>query len=767
MKHTFHILITYFLLAAFSLKAQTNCTYTFKGSIADAKTNAAVEATIILLVLQKNAIAQSNGTFSIDSICSGKLNFFIEYLGYEIYEGEVEIPQQKPLKILLVSKTTNLKTVVIEEHKREEIGALNKTTINSIELSKVQGNSIADVLKNITGVNILYTGNSIAKPVIHGMHSNRILMLNNGIRQEGQNWGSEHAPEIDPYIATNVSVVKGANAVRYGSDAIAGVILVEPKKLIDIKKIGGEINVAANTNGKGGATSGILEFSRKADSPLKARIQGTLRKFGNTNTPNYIMNNTGMEEKNYSGSVGYVKENYGAEFYTSSFKTEIALFRGSHIGNLTDLDKAFANTTPRPEFIDTFSYTISRPKQLISHQLYKFNSYYYNQRFGKFNFVYAHQNNNRQEFDAHMPRGTYGSASNKPELDFTLSTQTADFVWEHNTKKGFSGSAGASGMWQSNSYMGRNLIPNFLMHSYGAFFIEHYVKNKIEFEFGARFDARQMNVVKRNRNNQLYQPQFTYKVPSATFGVVFSATKFILKGYVGTAFRAPAISELFINGVHHGSARFEIGDEKLKPEKAFNSSVNFIYTASQKINFQVEAYNNYIVDYIFLLPIKPPVLTVLGAFPTFAYKQTTANLSGLDAEINYTISKIFALKSRTSILFARNVKQHNWIELMPANSWGNTLKITLPKNIFAEASAIYTARQTRTNANVDYAVPPADYLLFDCNILKTFETKKTKLTTIIGCNNLLNKVYRNYMNSFRYYADDLGRNIYLKIKLTF
>lgn len=37
----------------------------------------------------------------------------------------------------------------------------------------------------------------LPNPVIHGLHSNRILILNNEVRQEGQQWGADHAPEID------------------------------------------------------------------------------------------------------------------------------------------------------------------------------------------------------------------------------------------------------------------------------------------------------------------------------------------------------------------------------------------------------------------------------------------------------------------------------------------------------------------------------------------------------------------------------------------
>lgn len=747
--------------------AQNNCSYNFKGLVFDSITNTQLEAIIIFPEKNKTVFSNTSIGFSIDSVCVGSYEYYVELLGYKTIKATVYIPQTKKLDIYLAPATIDLKTFTKVEHKREEIEALNKIVLKDIELTKAQGTTLGEGLKSISGVNILSTGSNIVKPVIHGMHSNRILILNNGVRQEGQNWGSEHAPEIDTYLATSLSVIKGANAVRYGSDAIAGVILVEPKKLNDINKLGGEINMVGFSNGIGAASSGIIEYSPKKINAIKARVQGTMRKMGNVHTPNYILSNTGVIEKNYSAAFGYVKENYGVELFRSSFNTEVALFKGSHIGNLTDLDYAFTQAKPRKEFIDSFTYKIDRPKQLIVHELNKANAYYFSPRLGKFTFVYAYQTNKRSEFDAHRQRNNYEAAKNKPELQFNLTTQTADFIWEHHVIRGFSGSVGFTGLWQNNYYEGRNLIPNFLMQSYGAFAIEHFTKNKTEFEFGIRYDVRQMSVVKRRVDNSLYQPRFNYNVPSATFGIVHNGDKYLIKGYVGSAFRAPAINELFINGVHHGSAKFEIGDEGLKPEKAFNSSINLIYNANKIVSLQVEAYNNYIIDFIYQLPQKPPVLTVLGAFPTFVYKQTNARLTGLDAEVTIQIRKNINLTSKASLLYARNLQTNSWIELMPANRFDNTLKIALPKKYLVEFGAVYTQRQNRTNDNVDYAPAPKAYTLFNLNLVKSFTIKKTKMTTIIGGNNLLNTVYRDYMNSFRYYADDLGRNIYIKIKFNF
>ena len=211
------------------------------------------------------------------------------------------------------------------------------------------------------------TGPSIFKPMIHGLHSNRVLILNNGIRQEGQQWGSEHGPEIDPFIASELKVVKGANGVRYGPDAIAGVVLVEPAALRDSAGLGGRLDLVGMSNGRTGAVSGMLEGNFGKIPALAWRVQGTLKRGGDVHTPDYFLNNTGLREYNFSAAAGWTKKNYGVDVFYSQFNTDIGIFGGAHIGNLTDLELAIERDTPL--VVTPFSYEIGRPFQHIEHEL--------------------------------------------------------------------------------------------------------------------------------------------------------------------------------------------------------------------------------------------------------------------------------------------------------------------------------------------------------------------------------------------------------------
>ena len=114
--------------------------------------------------------------------------------------------------------------------------------------------------------------------MIHGLHSNRILTINNGVRQEGQQWGNEHAPEIDAFIADKLTVIKGVDELKYGSDAIGGVILVQPKPLRTHPGWNAELNAGYFTNNRQYVLSGIYEQQLKKLPALTYRIQGTYKR---------------------------------------------------------------------------------------------------------------------------------------------------------------------------------------------------------------------------------------------------------------------------------------------------------------------------------------------------------------------------------------------------------------------------------------------------------------------------------------------------------
>jgi iron complex outermembrane receptor protein len=662
-------------------------------------------------------------------------------------------------QVEVVGKKSNSNNYYTETQKIE--------SIKTKDLDRTRGLSLGESLKQIPGVNSIQTGPSISKPMIHGLHSNRILILNNGVRQEGQQWGSEHAPEIDPFVATKLSVIKGAASIRYGSDAIGGVVLVEPKAIRTKPGVGGELNMVGMSNGQMGVGSGILEgaFGKKL-SGLSWRTQGTYRRAGNFKTAQYFMENTGLQESNYSTALSYKKEHFGAELYYSQFNTTLGIFTGSASETLSDVMAAIAR--PKPITPSYFSYTIGRPYQTVKHDLFKANAYLKLSKLIRLDLVFARQQNVRSEYD-YVPL----SGRTTPELYLKIVTQTVDAIWQHKPIKNVTGSIGFNWITQGNVRQYQFLIPNFRNYGGGIFMIEKWIKNRFTLETGIRYDYRWLRVYTLDLNTaHVITPTYNWNNATGMVGCGYKFTERLsLMANIGNAWRAPTVNELFSNGVHQSAASYEIGNPNLVPEHAYNLNASINYTGN-RFSADVGVYNNIINHYIYLKPDLQFIHTIRGAFPTFTYTQVNAVYRGLDLTLGYRFTKSLSLSSKSAFIFAYNNTIHNYLILAPANRFDNSLKYELGKlgkirELYIAVTDLYVARQNRVPPNSDYSPPPPAYNLLGINIGFDIPAKKQSVSLNFAVNNALNVAYRDYLNRFRYFTNDLGRNFVIRLKIPF
>ena len=268
-----------FLICGFaqSVTAQ-NCTSSISGIILDIDGTPLPHAALNLQRTEHNTISDLHGAFQFTGLCAGNYVLSVSFIGYETRSISVIVPTSTALTIRLQPSTTILEDVVIEGEQGQAGSTQTISMLEQEDLAALHGKPLGESLKEIPGVNALQTGPSIFKPVIDGLHSQRVLILNNGIRQEGQQWGVEHAPEVDPFIASQIQVVKGAETVRYGSAAMGGVIIINPPPLHQTEKVGGEINVGLMSNNRMGVFSGLVEGTMAERSRWAWRLQSSVKK---------------------------------------------------------------------------------------------------------------------------------------------------------------------------------------------------------------------------------------------------------------------------------------------------------------------------------------------------------------------------------------------------------------------------------------------------------------------------------------------------------
>ena len=740
-----------------------------------------------------------DGYYEMQNIATGQQRVIISYIGYKTLDTLLTVHTDMRLDALLKPETTQLAPMVLNENVHAKTTA-KPQKLSTATLEKYSASSLGDALKEIPGVYALKTGSTVVKPVINGLHSSRVPVIANNVRLEDQQWGTEHAPNLDLNSAGRVSVIKGANALQYGGDAIGGLVLTEPIT-IPQDTLYGRTLLNFASNGRGSSISSSLH--KGAEQGWAWNASGTLKYFGDRQSPDYILSNTGNSESNFAGDIKFIGSNYEFSAYYSFYDATIGIAKATHIGNVADLVRAI--NSGRPSVIEPFGYSIDAPRQEMQHHLAKAN---FNKRFGNTTLAvqYAFQLNHREEYD--MRRGQYAGI---PALDLTLATHSLQADWKKESDRLIL-KGGISGSMQDNTADPdtgiRPLIPNYDKYDAGAYGIASYVINDgLTVEGGARYDFSHVDASKFYQKtrwaNQGYQdaynhfitadfdtqwltnPKFTYHNISGSLGIRKElGTGYELLANAGLSMRNPNPSELFSDGLHHSNGTIELGSLFITKEKALKLSGTLLKT-NGSFTFEATPYLNRIKDFIYLQPTGIEY-TIRGAFPIYNYRQTDALLAGLDLQASWDIGDHWQYRPGFAYVYGQDVKNERALIDMPPLNITNILRYSNTgwHNLFLELRSEAVFRQGRypdnnfytdvtengatTAALVDISTPPAGYHLLHFNSGISFNMfKKASATVGLAIYNILDTPYRDYLNRQRLYTDDLGRNIQLQLKFTY
>jgi iron complex outermembrane recepter protein len=760
------------------------------GRIIDSEKNPLPGATILLD--GSGTTTTVNGSFVFNHLCPGSYSLTVRYIGYQDYTAGVSIPATGDLIIILKASVTELEKVEVVAQASFIAKTNTSLRLSETDLEQMAGKSLGESLKILPGVNSLQSGPAVFKPIIQGLHSQRILILNNGIRQEGQQWGIEHAPEIDPFIASEITVVKGSESIRYGADALGGVIIITPPSLHRVKNFGGEINTGFMTNNRMGILSGLFEGGFRNSDRWSWRLQSTGKKGGDFSTPDYVLSNTGLQELNFSGAVGFQDSRQGLEIYGSSFNTKLGILRAAHTGNLDDLEQSIQQE--QPWYIAPFTYDISNPYQQINHQLLKVKSYRQLPGLGTLHVLYGGQFNQRKEYDVRR-----AGRSSRPSLFMNLLSNVLDVSLDHE-HAAHSGSVGTNLTYKYNynntGETGRNpLVPDYHQASAGLFVIEKVNRRQWSFEAGARYDYQYLQVLTFDNGRNLVKPSFNFHYFSGSLGASFVPKSSLrLSSYLAASTRPPHVSELYSNGLHHGTGAIEEGlmiqnsevltDQSLVQKEVSTKWINTLQLGSKTLTADLSAYINPINNYVYLRPVGSRE-TISGYFPVWRYEQTNALLAGFDFLVSWIATEHFTFTAKYAYLYAHDVSRDDYLIFIPPMNAeagiGYSAELTRGKSVYAKLAVPVVFEQTRAPITVypsdipdntgdrvfDIAPAPPGYILLSAEAGIKLPVNNRELLISIAGDNLTNEVYRNYMNRLRYFADEVGRNFTLRLKYNF
>ncbi len=761
-----------------ALKAQgvsrlARATRTLLGAVRDSSSASPLRGAEVVVVvggLERRNRTDAEGHFVFSQLPAGAVTLRIRIIGYAPLERAVDLTRASDLNLAIALRATSvmLESVAVTAQRLPDALArvAATSTLDAQALAANRGQTLGETIKFLPGVSVIQFGPSIAKPVIRGLNSQRVLVMNAGLRQEDQQWGTEHAPNIDSFDADQVTVVRGAGTVLYGPDAIGGVVRVEHNPVPDGGRFHGDLALNAFTNSRQGAISVSAEGGDPQLPWLGKtgyRLRATARAAGNGQAPDYALSNTGFRELNGSATIG-VRRNWGnAELLVSRFATELGVLRQAHVGNFDDLQRSL--NSPPPD--SAFSYAIGSPNQRVEHNSARVRTALLLGDAGELELVYGLQANHRREFDNHGPLRNRSI----PAFNLKLFTNSLDARWNHGTHRGITGTIGASGMLQGNQTLGKAfLIPGFDLSQAAAYAQEELSLGKLTISAGARTDRFSQTTI-AYADAGIRSPAGTraWTGFSGSLGSELKLTDALAASLrVARAWRPPTVNERYAQGVHHGTAQYELGLASLASERSAGVEATVRYRNSISA-FEAAGYRNGVNGFIYLQP-RAPVLTIRGTFPAYEYAQTDARLTGL--ELSGMIQPLTWLRLQGTANAVRGTDRRNGGPLfdMPADRITAQARVTGTQARlgawFAGIGGTLVRRQDGVPAGTVYQLPTDAYALTTLELGATHTTIAGHHVDLsISVNNLFDVSYRDYLSRYRLFVNDPGRDVVVRLRV--
>ncbi len=786
------------MLMLFGWATSSAQTYTLRGTAIDFHDNTALNK-VKIEVAGKTVFSDSDGKFLITKIKAGRYLLTATHPDCEVFSENIVIKDDTEITLNLEHHSHDIETVTLHG-KHQKPGIILEKTIDQNVLSRNRTENLGNVLTNISGVGTLKTGNNIAKPLVHGLYGSRIAIINNGVKMAEQEWGVEHAPNVDVNNFEHIDVIKGAAALKYGSDAVGGIVVLEPEISRKKDTLKGAVNLSGISNGRGIGFD--INLLKSWENGWVVKTNGGYKKLGDQKAPDYLLMNTGLNFNSFNFSVQNIDFKKGIAFDYSLTNQTIGIFRGSHTGNLEDFYNAM--NASEPIYQRPFSYDIDNPKQEIQHHIAKISAFNRFKNFGKLSASYSFQFNHRKEFD--LRRGELNAV---PSLDLELVTN--QFNINHLLeRKNFELETGIDGTYQNNfsnpDTKARRLIPNYDKYSAGIYSVlKHKISKNFNAEAGLRYDFNFYNAAKwydvsewenqyaaqfpefymRTEGNRvLTNPKLRYNNLSYNLGLDFHPSQhFNAKINYARVSRTPNPAELFADGLHHSAAIIERGDLSLKNETGhqINLELSTKMNVLNGLNIQVNPYAFFTKNFISEIPVGIQN-TIRGTFPVWKYRQVDAEMVGIDLDILLKINEDFTYSTRASYLYGQDLTNDEPLILMMPPTFSNKLEFNKKawnnfyfsvenRNVLEQKRfpihnaeiSVYENGESVTKT-VDFSAPPKAYSLWN---LQTGIDLAKNFSAGLSVSNLFDTKYRDYLNRLRFFADETGRNIILNFKYQF
>ena len=797
MKRLFTILL--FLIPFLETMGQG---LTLSGKITDMQQQPLKGVLVRLSARPEQVFTDATGTYLFSALPAGNYELKASLEGFKETTMKLRV-NASSIRVTLILhplrhelKEVTVKDKHIELRKTEE--SLNVEVVNTAFIQRNLGGSLMKTLERLPGIKTIGIGSGQSKPLIRGLGFNRVVVVDKGVKHEGQQWGADHGLEIDQFAAGEVELIKGAASFVYGSDAIGGAIDIKPAALPAPNTMGGSVDLIGKTNNNLYGTSVNL-FGRNQHWFFDGRL--TYQNYGDYRVPadqvyvyDYAVNlyknrlrNTAGNETGLHLNTGYVNDHFRSVFYLSNIYSKSGFFANAH-----GLEPRRVNEVLH----DQSSRDILMPSQevnhfkLINHTEYQLDAH-------RLELELGYQHNFRQEYNQYVNHGymppVYPADLKIPadlEREFDKQVYSANLrdnfiVGKHTVK------FGGNVEQQNNGIYGWSfLVPAFRQTTAGAFVYDKYkLSEEVLLHAALRYDYGRIHMFgyqdwfnsTTTSNGVTVAEKLTRAEDlSRSFNsVVWSAGlnynpegSFSLKTNIGKSFRMPIAKELAANGVNYHYFSYERGNPGLSPEQSYQADFSLGWT-TERWSVQVSPFYNYFPNYIYLNPTSGHDYFYGAGNQVFEYAQSRVMRYGGEMQLKYKLLNSLSTEVLAEYLYARQLsgdKKGYTLPFSPPASalfnltWSPTLKGRLQNN--------YLSVDYRLTAAQNNIVPPEKktpgYGTINLQAGTKIRIDQQPLMISLQAQNLLNTRYLNHTSFYRLIElPEAGQNLILSLKIPF
>jgi len=632
--------------------------------------------------------------------------------------------------------------------------------------------SLGESIDYLPGVDTINTGNQVGKPVIRGLSGNRILVLQNGVGVNYQQYGVRHPPNVDPILAERVEVVQGASSILYGSSAIGGAINIIPRSIEyasrDTLESGGRLSTGFATNND--------EFKSSLELDAASRNFGITGALVHRNSGNIEVPDT---DTSFEPGVPGDNPRFDGELDHTDFEQINGGLRLGYRLDRGEITGRYEGWRNEHNFLLPNGGGIG---QELQNDLVQIDGRFSLGEIWTAEPIFSYVSNLRQ---SNTPGDPLPLSSNPP-IEIERDSYTGRFNFVHGPAWfGFEGTLGAEVLVENQESRGdAGLTPGADVFNYSVFALERNTYGPLTYEIGLRYDYRRQEAAPEDTaDKSLLDPdrdgvvdmdlEKTDAVVTGSFGLVYRLMEQAAVAVnIGRGFRAPDLFELYADGVHGGVAAVQKGDPDLDPETSINSDLSLRWQ-SNRLRAKLTIYRNAISDYIFLRDTG----TVSGDLPVLSWDQADAVLYGGNAFVEGDVTDWLKLRGTYQTVTGEFDDSGDDLPLMPADK--ASVEARFHRQDLAMLSRPYFLIHILHAFSKDSAELIEPFSQFD---QKPFGTASTGAYTVVdlktgfrygslglsvAVNNVFDEDYRDFLDTYKGYALSPGRDVIISADWVF